>query len=310
MRKYGLTSDNLLSADVVTADGRYLTASPEENEDLFWALRGGGGNFGIVTSFEYRLHPVGPVVVGGAVFYEAEKAGELLQFYSEWTAGLPDELTTLVAFLTAPPEPFIPEHLQGKPVVAVAVCYSGAVEEGMKAVQTLKEFGPPAVDVIGPMPYTALQTMFDAGAPRGIHSYWKTEYLAELTEEAASTLITQAAQRSSPFSQVHLHHLEGAFSRVDGSASGFGRRDARYIVNIIGMWMDSKLGEEETQWVRQAWQEMQPHSAGGAYLNFMDGDEEKRISGAYGANYKRLRQIKAKYDPDNFFRMNQNIEPA
>jgi FAD/FMN-containing dehydrogenase len=309
MRKHGLTCDNLLSADVVAADGRYLTTSADRNPDLFWALRGGGGNFGIVTSFEYQLHPVGPVVAGGAVFHELGKADELLRFYREWVSTLPDELTTMVAFLTAPPEPFIPAELQGKHVVAVAACYAGPVDDGMKVLQPLKDFGPPAVDHVGPVPYLALQRMFDASAPRGIHSYWKTEYVSELTDAGVSTLIDRAGRLGSPFSAIHLHHVEGAVGRVAGSAMAFGKRDARFIVNVIGLWMEPALQTSEVGWVRDSWQALQPHASGGAYLNFMDSDEEGRVARAYGSNFDRLAEIKAKYDPENLFHVNQNIPP-
>ena len=307
MRKHSLTCDNLLSADVVTADGSYLTADQNQNVDLFWALRGGGGNFGVATSFEYQLHDVGPVVAGGAVFHHLEKAGELLRFYRDWTQTLPDELTTMVVLVTAPPEPFIPVELQGKHAVAVAGCYAGPVEEGMKAFQSLKDFGPPAADLIGPMPYAALQQMFDHSAPRG--SYWKTEYIEELSDEAVSVLVDRAGRLGSPFSAIHVHHVEGAVNRVEPTATAFIRRDSRYIVNVVGLWMDPAVHDAEVSWVRDSWRALQPFSGGGPYLNFMDADEQGRIQAAYGGNYQRLVAAKRQYDPTNLFRVNQNVRP-
>lgn len=294
---------------MVTADGRLLTASARENEDLFWGLRGGGGNLGIVTSFEYR-HPVGPSVIGGAVFYELGKAPELLKFYRGWTSTMPDELTTMVVFLTAPPEAFVPAELQGKHLVAVALCHVGPVAEGLEAVQLLKDFARPAIDLVGPMPYSALQRMFDATAPHGIRSYWKAQYVADLSEEAASVLGDRANELDSPYSAIHVHHLEGAVNRVNGSATAFPRRDARHIVNFVGMWTEPAMSEREVPRVRQSWQALQPFATSGGYINFMDGDDQKRIASAYGENYERLTEVKAKYDPANLFRLNQNVKPT
>jgi FAD/FMN-containing dehydrogenase len=312
MRKHGLACDNLLSADVVTADERLLTASAVENEELFWGLRGGGGNFGVVTSFEFRLHPVGPIVFGGAAFYPLEQAADLLGFYRDWTPTLPDELTTMVAFLTAPPLPFIPESLHGSKMVAVALCYLGAPEQGDAAIAPLRSFGASAAEHVGPLPYRILQGMFDAGAPRGIHSYWKTEYVAELENGAIDALVEGAGAMVSPFSQLHVHHVEGAVARADGNATAFGRRDSRYIANVIGMWPDPALQEAEIAWVRALADRLRPHSPGGAYLNFFDADEgDERIRAAYGSEkYERLVALKNRYDPENVFRLNQNIRPS
>ena len=254
MRKHGLTIDNLVSADVVTADGRLVTASASSHPDLFWGLRGGGGNFGIVTSFEYRLHPVGPVVLGGAVFHPAEKARELLRFYNRWIATLPDEMTSMVAFITAPPLPFIPQPLHGTPMVAVAVCYAGAVADGERVAQPLLSFGPPAVAHVGPVPYTVLQGMFDASAPYGIHSYWKTHYVPDLSDAAIDALLAQTAtmRALSPFATLHVHHLEGAVSRVDPEATAFSHRTPRYAMNIVGLWTAEERSDPHIAWVRRA----------------------------------------------------------
>jgi len=312
MRKHGLACDNLVAADVVTADGRLMSASAVENEELFWGLRGGGGNFGIVTSFEFRLHPVGPIVFGGALFYELQRAYELLRFYREWTPTLPDELTTMVAFLTAPPLPFIPERYHVTKMVAIALCWIGALDQGEAAIAALRGFGAPAAEQVGPLPYRALQGMFDASAPRGIHSYWKSEYLAGLEDGAIDALVAGIGGFESPFSTVHVRHVEGAVARASDEATAFGRRDSRYIVNVIGMWPDPALHDGEIANVGSTAGAARAFSPGGAYLNFFDADEgEARIRAAYGeAKYERLVALKNQYDPDNVFRLNQNIRPS
>jgi FAD/FMN-containing dehydrogenase len=310
MRKYGLTCDNLLSADIVTADGRFLTANKNENADLFWGVRGGGGNFGIATSFEYRLHPVGKII-GGLTLYPAEEAKEVLQFYREYLTTVPEDLTSMVFFLKAPPAPFIPENLHGAPVVGFAVCYAGSIEEGERVVRPLKEFGPPAVDLINPMPYTALQSMLDAGAPPGLQNYWKSEYLKGLSDGAIDAIVDHAARMQSPLSQVHVQHMQGAVSRVGADETPFGNRDATYVLNIVGMWSDPKESETHTRWTREFFASMEPFSTGGVYVNFLGNEGEKRVMAAYGqANYERLVALKNKYDPTNFFSLNQNIKPG
>ena len=313
MRKHGLTIDNLAAADVVTADSRFIKATPEEHADLFWGLRGGGGNFGIVTSFEYRLHPVGPLVIGGAVFHPAERARDLLRFYTRWVQTLPDELTTMTAFIIAPPAPFIPPALQGTAMVAVAVCYTGAVAEGERAVTPLRDFAPPAVDLIGPMPYTALQRMFDESAPRGIHSYWKTHYLSDFSGDAIDALVeqTEGMRGLSAFTTLHIHHLSGAISRVDPESTAFGYREPRYAMNIVGMWTHSERSEPHITWVRKTHEAMQPFSTGNPYLNFLGDEGLDRVKAAYGhEKYERLARLKTAYDPTNLFRLNQNIKPT
>jgi FAD/FMN-containing dehydrogenase len=313
MRKHGLTVDNLVAADVVTADGRLLTANAASHPDLFWALRGGGGNFGVVTSFEYRLHPVGPIVLGGAVLHPAARAHELLRFYNRWVATLPDEMTSMVAFITAPPLPFIPQPLHGTPMVAVAVCYAGAVDEGERIAQPLLSFGPPAVAHVGPVPYPVLQGMFDASAPHGIHAYWKTHYLATLGDTAIDALVSQTEQMRelSPFTTLHLHHLEGAISRVDSSATAFPHRHPRYAMNIVGLWTAQERPDSHIAWVRETYDAIRPFSTGAPYLNFLGDEGADRVRAAYGpAAYERLVDVKNTYDPGNFFRVNQNIRPS
>lgn len=313
MRKYGLAADNLLAADVVTASGEFVRATATENADLLWALRGGGGNFGVVTSFEYQLHPVGPIVLGGAVFHTLDRAADLLSFYREWTHSLPDELTTLFAFLTAPPEPFIPAPLVGQPLVGIVLCHVGSVEEGRKVLQPLLDFSPPAVNLVGPVPYAVLQGMFDAGAPHGIRSYWKTAYLDELTDPLIAILVKHASQMSSlsPFTAIHIHHGEGAVAHASSNAGAFGRRDARFILNLPAAWPDPAQDEAHIRWVRDCFEAVRPLSGRGAYLNFLAVDDDDRLREAYGPErFERLAALKARYDPDNLFRINQNIRPA
>lgn len=313
MRKHGLTIDNLLSADVVTADGRLLTANAMSHPDLYWALRGGGGNFGIVTSFEYRLHPVGPAVIGGAVFHPAAAAGNVLRFYNQWVATLPDEMTTMAAFITAPPLPFIPAALHGTPMLAVALCYAGPPADGERTARPLLSFGPPAVAHVGPVPYTILQGMFDASAPYGIHSYWKTHYVPDLSDAAIDALVAQTARMSSlsPFTTLHIHHLEGAVSRVDPEATAFRHRTPRYAMNIVGLWTGGERAEPHIDWVRGTFDAVQPFATGAPYLNFLGDEGQDRVRAAYGAaTYDRLVAVKNRYDSTNLFRVNQNIRPT
>jgi FAD/FMN-containing dehydrogenase len=311
MRQHGLTVDNLLSAEVVTADGRRLAASATENRELFWGLRGGGGNFGVVTSFTYRLHPVGPMVFGGALFYPAEQAAKLLRFYRDWAPGLPEELTSMAAFLTAPPAPFVPAALQGTPMVAIALCYTGPIEHGPQLIAPLREFMAPAIDLAGPLPYAGLQTMFDASAPAGILSYWKTEYLPALGDAAIDVISANAQAMPAPFAAIHLHHMEGAVRRTPGGETAYAHRDAPYILNIVGLWMDAAQTEVNQQWVRSFWQAIRPFGTGAAYLNFLGDEGEDRVRAAYDqATYARLLELKRRYDPGNLFRLNQNIRPG
>ena len=311
MRRHGLAVDNLLAVELVTADGRLLRASLEENPDLFWAIRGGGGNFGIVTSFTFRLHPVGPTIYGGAIFYPIDRARELLRFYGDWVRTLPDDLTTMVVFLTAPPMPFIPPALQGTPMIAVPMCYAGPPDNGAAVVQPLRDFATPAVDVVGPMPYLALQTMFDAGAPRGLLAYWKTEYLQALSADAIDTLVRRAGRMTSPLTQLHIHHLGGAVSRAAAGSTALSYRGAPFVLNGVAGWMDPAQTESEIAWARGLAEAIRPLAAGPQYLNFLGDEEDGRVRAAYGEDtYRRLARLKAAYDPENFFRLNQNIRPG
>lgn len=311
MRKYGLALDNLTSVKMVLADGRRVTASGQENADLFWGVRGGGGNFGVVTEFTYQLHPVGPSVFGGALFHPASKAKDLLHFYREWVSGLPDELTSMFIFLTAPPAPFVPPPLVGTPMVAVALCCAGPLDQAVELVKPLRELASPAIDLLGPLPYTALQSMFDATAPKGLLSYWKTEYLRDLDDNVIDALTENAAKMRSPLSAVHIHHVQGEVSRINADATAFGRRDSPFILNIIGGWTDPAESDNHIAWVREMSQAMQPLATGEAYLNYLGEEGDARIRAAYGAEkYSRLVALKKKYDPTNLFHLNQNIKPA
>lgn len=311
MRKHGLTIDNLLEVEMITAKGERVIANAKENPDLFWGVRGGGGNFGIVTAFTYRLHPVGPTVLGGLVLYPFAKARDLLRFYSEWVRTLPDELTTMLVFLTAPPAPFIPQPLQGTPMVGLVLCYAGPPEQGQAVIQPLRDFAPPAVDLVGPTPYTALQRMLDATAPKGILAYWKTEYLRELDDRAIDALVEQSAKMGAPWAQAHIHHVEGAVSRVSAEDTAFGHRDMPFILNIVGLWMDAEESGRHIAWVREFSQAIQMYATGSPYLNFLGDEGEGRIKAAYGEEkFARLVELKRKYDPNNLFRLNQNIKPS
>lgn len=309
VRMYGLTIDNLASAEIVTAVGRKVRASRTENPDLFWGVKGGGGNFGIVTQFEFNLHRVGPEIFGGAVFYPLERAGEVLKAYNRMVQTLPDELTTLVVFLTAPPAPFIPQPLQGTRMLAIALCYTGSASDASKLVAPLRELNP-AIDLLGPMPYIVLQGMFDATAPKGINAYWKTSYLRELSEEAVRTLTSYASQFRSPFAALHIHHLDGAVKKANVKEDAFTHRDSAFVLNVVGLWMDPAEQEGNIAWVRQTYDAMKPYTTGDGYLNFLAAENADQVKAAYGASYPRLAELKRKYDPTNLFKLNQNIKPA
>jgi FAD/FMN-containing dehydrogenase len=311
MRKHGATVDNLLSADVVTAQGDIVTASDEENPDLFWGIRGGGGNFGIVTSFEYRLHPVGPIVLAGPVFHLLEDAPEVLRFYREFIGAAPDELTTIFDLSVAPPLPFLPEEVHGKPIVMVGACYAGSPDEGAELVRPLKQFGRPIADLLEPKPYTALQAMFDPMVPHGWHRYWKSVELPALTDDAIDTLVEHASGSTSPKSYCIVFQLGGALARVGEDETAFSQRDAGHDVNINSVWTEEDPdADRHVAWARDFFDAMQPHAGERVYVNFLGEEGSNRVRQAYGArNYERLVELKRAYDPTNFFRLNQNLEP-
>lgn len=309
-RKLGLTIDNLLSVDLVTADGRYLRCSADEHADLFWGIRGGGGNFGIATDFTFQLHPVS-TVVGGLAFWTADRADDLLRFYREYLRSAPDELTTLVGFLYGPPAPFLPENMHGVPLVAIGVCSTGDIEEGMRTVQPIKEFGPPGADLIGPMPYEVHQGILDPILPAGLRYYVKSVFLDELGDDAIRDLIDQAGRMTSPLSLATLQQYGGAVSRVDPDATAYAYRNAKFAVTMGAAWTDPKEDETHIGWSRDFYTTMLPLSHG-VYVNFMGmGEGEDRVRAAYGEKtYERLVAIKNEYDPTNLFRVNHNIRPT
>ena len=299
--KHGLAIDNLLSADVVTADGEVVTATPYRNDDLFWALRGGGGNFGVVTSFEYRVHPVGPMVTGGLVAYPAAAGRDVLDFFKGFIDAAPDEVTTFGGFAGAP---------DGSTISLMIPMHCGSLEEGAQALAPLKQVGTPVMDMVGPIPYTAQQSMLDPGFGPGSQVYWKSTFLRELSPGAIDVLVRYGQQLPTPMCGLLVEHLHGAFNRVPADATAFAQRDVQTNVAIVGIWNDPADHDRCFAWVRGVFADLQPFSTGGVYVNYLGIEEaEGRVQAAYGANYDRLSQIKAKYDPTNLFRVNQNIAP-
>jgi FAD/FMN-containing dehydrogenase len=310
-RTYGLACDNLVSADVVTADGDLVSASADVNADLFWGLRGGGGNFGVATSLEYRLHPVGPIVLGGAVFYPIAEARDFLRFWRVWRPSIPDELATMAALMNAPEAPFVPPELVGKPVIGFVLLHSGAVEAGERAIRPLRDFGLPAIDLVGPIPYVAQQVMFDPFYPHGVLTYWTTEHVNELSDELIETLLSRLAASPSPRSQLFIEHLEGAVGRETGGETAVSHRGDRYRILVLSLWDERGAADENVAWARASRQDVERFATGGVYLNYLADEGAERARQAYEpAKLERLRALKHTYDPDNFFRLNQNIAPA
>jgi FAD/FMN-containing dehydrogenase len=311
-RKHGLSIDSLVSVDIVTADGQLRRASATENEDLFWAVRGAGSNFGVVTSFEFRAHPVGPMVFVGAIFYPFSEAAAILPAWRDFMATAPEELSSLAICWSVPPHPPFPPELHGTPVVVVAAAYCGSVEEGERIVQPLRELAEPVVDASGPWPWLGLQSGFDAIFPKGELRYWKSRAVTELSDEVIGEIISLASRRPSPLSDIVTWHHGGAMSRVAEEETAYGGRDTQFLVTAEASWTDPAQNEEAIAWAREVWDAMEPYTTGAVYLNFPGLGEEKDdlARAGYGANYERLTALKAKYDPDNLFRMNINIPPA
>lgn len=311
-RKWGFTSDHLLSADVVTAKGEFLTASEGHNADLLWALRGGGGNFGVVTSYNFRMRRLGPTVMAGLILYPMDAVTEVMDFFREFTASAPDELSALLVLRIAPPAPFLAEAVHGKPVAGIAMCYAGDVEKGAELVKPLKAFGKPLADLVAPKPFTAHQKMLDSGQPSGRLYYWKSEYMADFSPDFAQTIAHHAADFPSPESSILVVHLGGAAARLPESHSAAANRTAEYIFNVAGAWTKPSLNEPGTAWVRKTWEDARRFSTGGTYVNFITADEgEERVREAYDeGRYGKLVAAKNRYDPANMFRSNQNIKPS
>jgi FAD/FMN-containing dehydrogenase len=309
-RKLGLTVDNLISADVVTADGKLVRASATENPDLFWALRGGGGNFGIVTSFEFKLHPLGPEVLSGLVVHPLEMAGELLSQFRRLAREAPEELTTWVVMRKAPPLPFLPAEWHGKEVLVFAACYAGDMKEGEKALKALRSLGKPIADVIAPHPFTAWQAAFDPLLTPGARNYWKSHDFADLPDAAISAILKGVRELPSPECEVFIAHVGGAMARIPANATPWPNRDAHFIMNVHTRWQDKAQDQACIAWARHLFKATAPFASDSVYVNFMPDDEDDRVEKAYGTNYRRLAEIKRRYDPANLFRMNQNIRPA
>jgi FAD/FMN-containing dehydrogenase len=310
-RTHGLSLDSLLSVEIVTADGQVRTASVSENEDLFWAVRGAGSNFGAVTSFEFRAHPVGRVVQLAAPFYALEDGGKVIRAWRDFTAAAPDEINSLMVLWSVPDDEHFPEELRRRPIVVVAAVYVGPVEEGERLLQPLRELATPLMDLSGPIPYEALQAAFDPFFPKGRHYYWKSTYIDVLSDDAIDTMVRRAEARPSFMSGVTFWQLGGAMSRVGSEETAYGRREAPYLFTAEASWTDPAANDENIAWARESLTAMEPFSRGGAYLNFPGFGEEREtlLRASYGPNYDRLVALKTTYDPGNLFRMNLNIPP-
>ena len=310
-RLHGYSADNLIAADMVTADGRAVKASEDENADLFWGLRGGGGNFGVVTSFEYRLHEVGPMVAGGMILWPADQAGDVLRFYREFIATAPEEVGGGVAFLTAPPAPFVPAELQGQPVVGVIALALTEPERGEELLRPLREFNSPAVDIVGPMPYTAVQQLLDPGNPPGLYNYWKAELVEELSDELVNLSVAHQEKMPRSHALMFFQPLGGEIARIPDDANAITARHAGWTLHCIGEWETPAETDAHLAWVK-AWGPMiEPFKLAGAPLTFSADTGDERVRATYGEEkYARLVALKDKYDPENLFRLNQNIKPS
>jgi FAD/FMN-containing dehydrogenase len=310
VRKHGCALDNLLSADVVTAEGELLKASAKENPDLFWGIRGGGGNFGIVTSFEFQVHPVG-TVLAGLVMHPLSKGGEALRFWRRYEETASEEMSNSVVIFTAGAELPVPDTLRREPIVAVGGVWVGDLEEGKRALRPLREYGPPAADIYQPMPYSAAQTMADFLWPKGLYSYWKSSFLKSLSDGAIDTILDFSARTPSPRTVVVVEHDgDSAWSRVPDDATAFGHRNWAYNMVITTMWTNPNESNVNIEWTRKFWEAMKPFFAEAVYVNYLGDVEEEGVRSAYGKKYERLAALKQKYDPTNFFCMNQNIKPS
>ncbi|MGD9972583.1 MAG: FAD-binding oxidoreductase [Desulfatirhabdiaceae bacterium] len=310
-RRWGWTADNVAGMDVVTADARLVHASADENPDLFWGLRGGGGNFGVVTGIDYMLYPVGPEIVGGIVAWPADEAPKVLELYRTVVENAPPELTLVAILRPAPPSPWLPKDRHGTPIVALLACYSGSIGDGEKLLAPIKSFGNPIGDVLVRRPYAQMQTLLDATQPKGRRYYWKSEYLPRIEPALCEKVIAHAAKIRSPHSAVILFQIDGALNRLGEEHSPVGNRDARYVLNVAGAWEHADDDTANIEWAREAWKDMKPFSTGGTYINFLTEDEGfDRTRAALGKLLHRLSEVKTTWDPDNMFRTNRNIEPV
>ncbi len=307
-RKCGLSIDNVLEADIVLADGQVVTASKDKNPDLYWAIRGGGGNFGVVTSFLYRLHPVS-TVIAGPTLWPLEQAADVMRFFRDFTLSAPEDINGLFAFLTVPPGAPFPEALHNQKMCGVVWCYAGPSEAADSIFRPIRRFHPPAFELLGPMPYPRLQSIFDDLYPPGLQNYWRGDFFTELTDDAILAHVEHGSQLPTPLSAIHIFAINGAAHRVGKHDTAFSYRDANWAQVIDGVDPDPANNQRMIAWVKDTWEATHPHSAGGAYINFLMSEGEDRIRATYRDNYDRLAAVKAKYDPDNLFRMNQNVRP-
>lgn len=308
-RRYGLTIDNLLSADLVLADGRFVRASEEENPDLFWAVRGGGGNFGVVTSFLFRLHPV-KMVHAGPTFWPIEQAPEVMKAFEEFISHAPEDVNGFLALLTVPPVPLFPEHLHGKKMCVIMWCSTAASEEADKITKQVRSVGKPALDHVGPMPFPAVQRIFDPLYPRGLQWYWRADFVKDLSDEAIAKHLEHGLKLPTVHSTAHFYPVNGAAQRVGRNDTAFSYRDANWAMVIVGVDPDPANQHKITRWCKDYFDAVHPYSAGGAYVNFMMEEGQERVKASFRNNYERLAAVKKTYDPANFFRVNQNIRPA
>ena len=308
-RKYGMTIDNLVSVDLITAEGRKIRASETENADLFWAIRGGGGNFGVVTRFEFQLFPVGPEIFAGLIVFPFSQAKQILNQYRQFVNSAPEELNVWVVLRKAPPLPFLPENVHGKEVVVLPVFYSGPATEAEKLIAPVRAFGTPHGEHLGVQPYVAWQKAFDPLLTPGARNYWKSHNFTELADGALDSIIEFAGKLPSPQCEIFIGLIAGASNRIAPDAMAYGHRDAKFVLNVHGRWDEAKDDPKCIGWAREFFEASAPYASAGAYVNFMTAEESDRVAAAYGANYDRLVQIKKRYDPDNIFHLNQNIKP-
>lgn len=311
-RRFGYTVDSLQEVELVTEGGKVIKANRDSSEDLFWALRGGGGNFGVVTSFTYRLYPVGPSMTGGMIGWPIDRVEKVLEHYRKLTSSAPRELTLVVSLRFGPSAPFVPAEWRGKPVAVIIACHTGSPDSAKDDIARLRKLEGSIFDTIAERSYIQQQTMFDGTQPSGVHYYWKSEYFSELSDDALAAMIESAKHETSPFSQVVLFHIAGAIGEKQADDGAVGNRDAGYVMSLINGWQPADgEAQRHTKWVRDSWQNLRPFSTGGTYINFQTSDEgDERVRASYGSNFERLAAVKAKYDPSNMFRTNKNIAPS